>query len=91
MITGKSGCDIAETPVLIKYIIDTCPNLKFIGLMTIGVFGYDIANGPNPDFISLLKCRETISDELKIDVKDIEVSMGMSNDYEHAVRLYIHL
>ncbi|XP_032689777.1 pyridoxal phosphate homeostasis protein [Odontomachus brunneus] len=84
---GKNGCDIAETPALVKYIINTCPNLKFIGLMTIGVFGHDIANGPNPDFISLLKCRETISNILKIDIKNIELSMGMTNDYEHAIEL----
>lgn len=60
--------------------------MKFLGLMTIGMFGYNIANGPNPDFICLIKCREKISDELGIDIKNIELSMGMSNDYEHAVR-----
>lgn len=57
-----------------------------MGLMTIGKFGYDIANGPNPDFICLIKCREKVRDELGIDIEDIELSMGMSNDYEHAVR-----
>lgn len=50
------------------------------------MFGYNIMNGPNPDFICLKKCREKISDELGIDTKNIELSMGMSNDYEHAVR-----
>lgn len=50
------------------------------------MFGYNIANGPNPDFICLIKCREKISDELGIDMKNIELSMGMSSDYEHAVR-----
>lgn len=57
-----------------------------MGLMTIGMFGYNITNGPNPDFTCLIKCREKISNELAIDIKDIELSMGMSNDYEHAVR-----
>lgn len=66
--------------------MQNCPNLKFIGLMTIGIFGYDITNGPNPDFICLIKCREKVCDELGIDIKDIELSMGMSSDYEHAVR-----
>lgn len=50
------------------------------------MFGYNIMNGPNPDFICLIKCREKISDELGIDINNIELSMGMSNDYEHAVR-----
>ncbi|XP_029161465.1 pyridoxal phosphate homeostasis protein isoform X2 [Nylanderia fulva] len=52
-----------------------------------GMFGYNIANGPNPDFVGLIKCREKMSDELKIDIKNIELSMGMSNDYEHAIEL----
>jgi len=86
IIAEKNGCDIAQVSTLVKYIIENCPNLKFMGLMTIGMFGYDIKNGPNPDFICLIKCREKIQDELGIDVKDIELSMGMSNDYEHAVR-----
>ncbi|EFN81689.1 pyridoxal phosphate homeostasis protein [Harpegnathos saltator] len=83
----KNGCDMVEAPALVKHIINNCPNLKFIGLMTIGMFGYDIANGPNPDFINLLKCRETICNKLEIDFKNIELSMGMSNDYEHAIEL----
>lgn len=57
-----------------------------MGLMTIGMFGYNIANGPNPDFVCLINCRKKISDKLGINIKNIELSMGMSNDYEHAVR-----
>lgn len=83
----KNGCDIAQVSTLVKYVIQNCSNLKFMGLMTIGMFGYDIANGPNPDFICLIRCREKIYDELGIDLKDIELSMGMSNDYEHAIEL----
>ncbi|CAL1683181.1 unnamed protein product [Lasius platythorax] len=83
----KSGCDIIQVSTLVKHIINNCHNLKFLGLMTIGMFGYNIANGPNPDFICLIKCREKISDELGIDIKNIELSMGMSNDYEHAIEL----
>jgi hypothetical protein len=85
MITEKNGCDVVEVSTLVKHIIDNCPNLKFMGLMTIGMFGYNIANGPNPDFIRLIGCREKICKELNIDIKNIELSMGMSNDYEHAV------
>lgn len=35
----------------------------------------------------LLKCREDISKELKMKKDDIELSMGMSGDFEMAVRL----
>lgn len=55
--------------------------------MTIGVFGHDLAKGPNPDFLCLKECREKVSKELGIDLNKIELSMGMSNDYEHAVIL----
>lgn len=83
----KHGCDAAQAPALAKYIIDSCPNLKFIGLMTIGMYGYDCANGPNPDFISLIKCREMVCEELGLDVKNVDLSMGMSTDYEQAIEL----
>ncbi|GAB1861613.1 Pyridoxal phosphate homeostasis protein [Camponotus japonicus] len=83
----KNGCDIIEVSTLVKHIINNCHNLKFMGLMTIGMFGYNIMNGPNPDFTCLIKCREKISNELAIDIKNIELSMGMSNDYEHAIEL----
>ncbi|XP_011702292.1 PREDICTED: proline synthase co-transcribed bacterial homolog protein [Wasmannia auropunctata] len=83
----KNGCDIEQVSTLVKYVIENCPNLKLMGIMTIGKFGYDIKNGPNPDFLCLIKCREKIRDELGIDMKDIELSMGMSNDYEHAIEL----
>ncbi|XP_012522983.1 pyridoxal phosphate homeostasis protein [Monomorium pharaonis] len=83
----KNGCDVAQVSSIVKYVVQNCPNLNFMGLMTIGMFGYDITNGPNPDFICLIKCREKVCDELGINIKDIELSMGMSNDYEQAIEL----
>lgn len=62
--------------------------------MTIGMFGYDYSKEPNPDFLCLKECRENVSKQLDIDLKQIELSMGMSNDYEHAVisiRIYIYI
>lgn len=55
--------------------------------MTIGMFGYDVTKGPNPDFLCLKECRENVSKELGIDLTKMELSMGMSNDYEQAVIL----
>ncbi|CAL7937360.1 unnamed protein product [Xylocopa violacea] len=83
----KDGCEIAHVCTIVKHIVDNCRNLEFIGLMTIGKFGYDNAKGPNPDFLCLKQCREQVSKELLIDLNRIELSMGMSNDYEHAVEL----
>lgn len=54
--------------------------------MTIGIYDYDMANGPNPDFITLAKCRQELCEKLNMDIKNVELSMGMSTDYEHAVR-----
>lgn len=53
--------------------------------MTIGAYGYDPANGPNPDFVTLKSCRDDICKELNLSKDDVELSMGMSTDYEHAV------
>lgn len=57
--------------------------------MTIGAYGYDPSNGPNPDFISLRKCRDDICKELNLVGDQVELSMGMSTDYEHAVSIFI--
>lgn len=76
-----------------KYVIDHCQNLEFVGFMTIGMFGYDLTKGPNPDFLCLKECRNKVSKELNIDPTKIELSMGMSNDFEHAVilkRLFVY-
>lgn len=40
-----------ESVSLSKFVIEECPHLKFLGLMTIGKFGYDASEGPNPDFL----------------------------------------
>ncbi|XP_076288896.1 pyridoxal phosphate homeostasis protein [Lasioglossum baleicum] len=84
---GKSGCQISEVCSLVKHVIDNCKNLEFIGLMTIGMYGYDPADGPNPDFLQLRECKRNLSEELDIDPTKIELSMGMSNDYEQAVEM----
>lgn len=53
--------------------------------MTIGKFGYNVEDGPNPDFICLKQCRDEICERLGLDWKNINLSMGMSDDFEHAV------
>ncbi|XP_011298871.1 proline synthase co-transcribed bacterial homolog protein [Fopius arisanus] len=83
----KSGCDVGQASALVKYVLENCKNLNFMGVMTIGAYGYDPATGPNPDFLSLIKCRESICRELGLDKSKVELSMGMSTDYEHAIEL----
>lgn len=47
---GKHGLPPAETAALVEHINAKCPSLEFVGLMTIGSFGHDLNQGPNPDF-----------------------------------------
>lgn len=48
---AKSGCSPTEAAALVSYVLTHCPHLHFIGLMTIGIYDYDISRGPNPDFV----------------------------------------
>ena len=53
--------------------------------MTIGAYDYDVSQGPNPDFLKLVSCRKTICDEISLKEQELELSMGMSADFEQAV------
>lgn len=55
------------------------------GLMTIGKFGHDYSLGANPDFECLLKCHNNVCSSFNIKADEVEISMGMSDDFEHAV------
>lgn len=83
----KSGVHPTDAASVVKFVLKECPNLKFVGLMTIGMANYDASAGPNPDFVSLIKCRQNVCEELGLSVDDVELSMGMSDDYEEAIRL----
>jgi len=87
---NKSGVDMESTLGLVKHIKESCPRLKFCGLMTIGDLGNSVAastEGDNPDFLKLRQVRKKISEDLKLDESDLELSMGMSKDFEDAIRL----
>ncbi|XP_015190805.1 PREDICTED: proline synthase co-transcribed bacterial homolog protein [Polistes dominula] len=84
---AKNGCKVEELSELVEYILNTCNQLEFTGIMTIGAYGYDVSNGPNPDFLRLKKCKEDLCKDLCLDKKKVELSMGMSTDYEHAILL----
>ncbi|XP_016376554.1 proline synthase co-transcribed bacterial homolog protein-like isoform X2 [Sinocyclocheilus rhinocerous] len=84
---SKHGLPPDETVNMVKHIVSQCPALDFAGLMTIGRYGYDLSEGPNPDFQMLLKRREEVCESLKIPVEQVELSMGMSTDFEHAIEV----
>lgn len=49
-LAGKHGVPPADTAAAVEHVINKCPSLEFVGLMTIGSVGHDLSKGPNPDF-----------------------------------------
>ncbi|XP_053573725.1 pyridoxal phosphate homeostasis protein [Bombina bombina] len=84
---SKHGLPPGETVSVVKHINEKCPSLEFVGLMTIGSFGYDTKDGPNPDFQLLLTQRKEVCEKLGLQVDSVELSMGMSMDFEHAIEV----
>lgn len=83
----KNGVEPSEVVGLTKFVLENCPNLDLDGIMTIGRFGYNLEDGPNPDFVCLKQCRDEICQNLGLDWKKVNLSMGMSDDFEHAIEM----
>ena len=83
---SKSGCQPGqETLELCQHIVEKCKHLKLLGLMTIGAIARSKATTPeteNEDFLALKKERDMVTKELGV---DLELSMGMSDDFEVAI------
>ncbi|XP_060712545.1 pyridoxal phosphate homeostasis protein [Hemiscyllium ocellatum] len=84
---SKHGLSVEETVETVRHILSSCPCLEFVGLMTIGRYGYDLSQGPNPDFQVLVTRRKELCDQLNLPLETVELSMGMSTDYEHAIEV----
>ncbi|XP_006896708.1 PREDICTED: proline synthase co-transcribed bacterial homolog protein [Elephantulus edwardii] len=84
---SKHGLLPSETIAVVEHINAKCPSLEFVGLMTIGSFGHDLSQGPNPDFQMLLSLRKELCKKLDLPTDKVELSMGMSVDFEHAVEV----
>lgn len=90
---GKSGVepDSDDLKELAKCVVDECSeNLKLVGLMTIGAIARSRAAAEgqeNEDFIRLIEARAWLAREMSWKEDQLELSMGMSDDFESAVRL----
>ncbi|KAL4877299.1 hypothetical protein BJY04DRAFT_210057 [Aspergillus karnatakaensis] len=90
---NKSGVDPEEGVVgLCRFIREKCPRLKLQGLMTIGAIARSRATTPeneNEDFLTLKSVREKVVSVLGLEGKEahLELSMGMSEDFEGAIVL----
>ena len=75
----KSGLGVEESIELCKHIVENCERLKLKGVMTIG------APGDVDCLEQLGACRERVAGALGNDGNELELSMGMSGDYETAI------
>lgn len=87
---SKSGVEPKSETLLTlcKTIVNDCPNLKLQGLMTIGAIARSqatTAETENEDFISLRENRDWVAEKLDIKSEELELSMGMSEDFEGAI------
>lgn len=85
----KSGVEPGDAPTLCKHVRDECSHLKLQGLMTIGAIARskEASEGTeNEDFLKLRETRDDVAKALGIDSKELELSMGMSEDFERAIR-----
>lgn len=87
---NKSGVEPGEpTVALCRYIQEKCPQLQLQGLMTIGAIARSKATTPeneNEDFMCLRETRDRVVKELGTG-DELELSMGMSEDFEGAITL----
>ncbi|KAI1095349.1 hypothetical protein F5B19DRAFT_341237 [Rostrohypoxylon terebratum] len=84
---SKSGCAPGPDTVALARIVESSPNLHLLGLMTIGAIARSVATTPeneNEDFVALREQRDLVQKELGLD-RELELSMGMSEDFEGAI------
>ncbi|PNW88015.1 hypothetical protein CHLRE_01g010848v5 [Chlamydomonas reinhardtii] len=81
---SKYGVEPTECVSLAKHIAQNCPKLRLAGLMTIGMPDYS----SRPEcFICLSGCRDAVATELGLRPEQLELSMGMSGDFEQAIEM----
>ncbi len=87
--TEKSGVEPREAATLCKHVRDECKHLKLQGVMTIGAIARSQAakeGEENEDFVALREIRDSVAKELGVAESELELSMGMSEDFESAIR-----
>ena len=85
----KSGVEPKDAAELCRHVGEQCPLLKLMGVMTIGAIArsQEAGNGKeNEDFLTLREVRDQVAQELGIAREELELSMGMSKDFESAIR-----
>ena len=92
---SKSGVssDDEELVTLAQFVVESCPRLHLRGLMTIGSLSESLSGDENHDFELLKRTRDKLQTMLKEQGTDrwgedgeLVLSMGMSSDFEAALR-----
>lgn len=86
---NKAGLNPSEVAGLCRFVRDECEGLRLQGLMTIGAIARSKATSSeneNEDFVTLRETRDRVVRELQLD-DGLELSMGMSADFEGAIAL----
>eukprot|EP00270_Netrium_digitus_P005169 TRINITY_DN1672_c0_g2_i1.p1 TRINITY_DN1672_c0_g2~~TRINITY_DN1672_c0_g2_i1.p1 ORF type:complete len:233 (+),score=71.64 TRINITY_DN1672_c0_g2_i1:221-919(+) len=81
---SKFGIQPEECVAMAQHVKEECPNLVFAGLMTIGMLDY--SSRPE-NFQMLQECREDVCKSLGLNRDEVELSMGMSGDFEQAIEM----
>lgn len=87
---AKSGVEPGDATELCRHVIEKCPNLELFGFMTIGAIARSketTLENENEDFVSLRDTRDKVAQELGWEKGKLELSMGMSADFEGAIRM----
>ncbi|OBA25507.1 hypothetical protein HANVADRAFT_26928 [Hanseniaspora valbyensis NRRL Y-1626] len=77
-----------ELKPLIEFLLNEAKHLKFNGLMTIGSLANSTTSSSeaNDDFAKLNEVKLLVAKEFGLNLDDIKLSMGMSNDFEKAIK-----
>lgn len=86
----KSGVEPGEeTVALCRHVKEQCPHLRLAGLMTIGAIARSqaasSAESLNEDFVALREVGDEVVQALGMEEGELELSMGMSSDFEAAI------
>ena len=83
---SKSGVAPEKAANLCSFIANECAALQLAGLMTIGAPDYSGCRAE--DFEALQRCREEAAKKLELSggASSLALSMGMSSDFENAIR-----
>ena len=69
---------------LARHVVEACPQLRLAGLMTIGKPDY---TSEPENFLCLARCRDALYSALGLPAGSLELSMGMSGDFEQAIEM----